>query len=184
MPRKKLEAIVRDCYECGHWSVFEFAEWDFQASEVSRVLETQAVRSRLASFEWETGRRENAYLPCDAIDDKNYMSHLIEEITDITSDLAPEDARYYIPQGVARKGRIKRNHRNLMETSMVRLCTHAQQEYRDFMLRCKALVTEVDPFLGELLQPKCVVNLYCNEKQSCRLNGVRTKDEVRKLLMG
>jgi hypothetical protein len=94
MPRKKLEDIVRDCYECGHWSVFEFAEWDFQVSEVSRVLETQAIRSRLASFEWETGRRENAYVPSDAIDDKNYMTHLIEEITDITSDLAPEDARY------------------------------------------------------------------------------------------
>jgi thymidylate synthase (FAD) len=79
-------------------------------------------------------------------------------------------------------GRIKRNFRNLMETAETRLCTHAQAEYREFMQKCKDLVTEVDPFLGSLLVPKCQVLGYCNEGETCRFNGVRTKKEVMQVL--
>jgi thymidylate synthase (FAD) len=184
--QKKQEEILIDCYESGHWSVFEFSDWDFQVTGVSRVFENQANRSRHMSPMWESGRHDQEYEAVAIGDD------LLTKVTkanienyEITVGLGTpaEDARYVLPQGVARKARLKRSFRNLMETSMNRLCTHTQAEYRDIMWKMKELVTEeVDPFLGELLQPKCQVQLFCNEKDCCGYKGALTKEEVKKAI--
>lgn len=183
---EEMQKLVKECYDSGHWSVFEFADFDFEVEGASRVFEAQAIRSRHASFEWESGRHDQWYKPVNVknhalenfihvgIDNYDYLVH--------DMDISSELARYALPQGVARKGRIKRNFRNLLETSMIRLCSHAQEEYREFMEECKRLVTLVDPFLGSLLVPKCEYYGYCNEAKSCRRNGVLTKEEaLRKL---
>lgn len=173
--REKQEALVKQCYESGHWSVFEFADFDFEVQGVSRVFEAQAIRSRMASFEWQTGRKEREYFLADILENNPVVAEEAEnallEFQDIlrTCPVKPEDARYMLPQGIAQKGRIKRNFRNLMETSHIRLCTKAQSEYRQFMQECKKLVTEVDPFLGSLLVPKCGWYGYCNEVKGCGL---------------
>lgn len=186
--RKYLEKLVKHCYDSGHWSVFEFADFDFEVTGVSRVFEAQAIRSRLASFEWETGRRDQEYEVADEILVYPELVYLAEkaiegyEMAVKLDSFTPELARYVAPQGVARKARIKRNFRNLLETAEIRLCSKAQHEYRVFMQECKRLVTQVDPFLGELLQPKCVRLMYCNEHDSCRYNGALTKAEVKELI--
>lgn len=186
--RKYLEKLVKQCYDSGHWSVFEFADFDFEVTGVSRVFEAQAIRSRLASFEWESGRRDQEYEVADEILFDPELVYLAEraikgyEMAVKLDSFTPELARYVAPQGVARKARIKRNFRNLLETAEIRLCSKAQHEYRFFMQECKRLVTQVDPFLGELLQPKCVRLMYCNEYDSCRYNGALTKAEVKELI--
>lgn len=182
--RSDMERLLRECYESGHLSVFEFSDWDFEVQGASRVFETQAVRSRIGSYEWESGRHDQKYEAADFI--KNYQSGDMQAAMSLglggyrllTDDgYPPEDARYILPQGVARKGRIKKNFRALMETAGLRLCSHAQAEYREFMQECKRLVTGVDPFLGSLLVPRCEYFGYCPEvRKPC--GHMKTKAEV------
>lgn len=179
--REKIEKLVKQCYESGHWSVFEFADFDFEVQGVSRVFEAQAIRSRLASFEWESGRRDQEYLLADILKNNSIVSEEAEDgvysyhIIMHDFEIPAEEARYALPQGVARKARIKRNFRNLMETSHIRLCSKAQSEYRQFMKECKKLVTDVDPFLGSLLVPKCGWYGYCNERDGCGIYPSKAK---------
>lgn len=187
--RQRSEKLLLECYESGHWSVFEFCDFDIEGEGVSRVFETQGVRSRICSFEFESGRRDQEYEACDIVGGNEALldsvnSGIREYNTLVKFDNVPaEDARYALPQGVARLGRIKRNFRNLIETAMIRLCSHAQTEYRTFMVKCKEQVAGIDPFLSTLMVPKCKVVLYCNEKKRCcRLDGALTKDEVRALI--
>jgi flavin-dependent thymidylate synthase len=181
-PEKRQKGIVRECYSSGHWSVFEFATFDIEVTGASRVFETQAVRSRLCSYEWESGRRNQHYEPADITKGNNTFYQVqngIRTYGNMTNiGYHPENARYALPQGVARKARICRNFRNLMETALIRMCTHAQREYREFMALTKEAVTQVDPFLAEFLVPKCTWYGYCNEARSCHLDGAPTKTEV------
>ncbi len=186
-PEERQKAIVRECYDSGHWSVFEFATFDIQVEGVSRVFETQAVRSRLCSFEWESGRHDQEYESADIILDTVIDDGVCEGIDlyhnlRFFNDIPAEDARYALPQGVARKGRICRNFRNLMETSLIRMCSHAQKEYRDFMYAAKTCIAHVDPFLAEFLVPKCEWYGYCNEKYSCHRNNIPTRSETMQII--
>ena len=185
MSRAETERLVRQCYESGHWSVFEFADFDFEVEGASRVFETQAVRSRMSSYEWETGRRDQEYEPIQDIGAhlQLFIENAIKKYENYVHvwDHTPEEARYIIPQGVARKGRIKKNFRNLLETAEVRLCQKTQAEYRDFMMQVKELVTDVDPFLSSLLQPKCKRLMYCNETEGC--GAYLSKEIAKKLIL-
>ena len=186
MSRAETERLVRQCYESGHWSVFEFADFDFEVEGASRVFETQAVRSRMSSYEWETGRRDQEYKPCSAHFPQPVLDSIqtgidVYELDVEFERIKPEKARYGLPQGVARKGRIKKNFRNLLETAEVRLCQKTQAEYRDFMMQVKELVTDVDPFLSSLLQPKCKRLMYCNETEGC--GAYLSKEIAKKLIL-
>lgn len=178
--REWLEAYVRTLYELGHWSVFEFAAFDFEVTSASRVFETQAVRSRIGSYEWESGRHNQTYeVACWEPGDELWepVRAGIDEYQALAYRGIPaEDARYALPMGVARKGRLCKNFRALMETAHQRLCSKAQQEYRDFMMQCKSLVCEAEPVLGELMMPKCKWLGYCTELNGCGL--MRPKREV------
>lgn len=183
--REYQERILKHVYEAGHWAVFEFADFDFQVVGASRVFEAQANRSRHMSPMWESGRHDQEYHPADVVKDPDLHAFInagIDIYDDLLNGQHPEDARYALPQGVARKGRLKRNFRNLMETAMIRLCTHAQKEYRDFMWEIKKVVADLDPFLGEFLQPKCQVNLFCDEMECCGYKGALPKSEVKELI--
>jgi thymidylate synthase ThyX len=183
LPREHQERIIRSCYEEGHWSVFEFADLDIEVTGVSRVFETQAVRSRMASFEIQSGRRDQEYQPCEYAERYPAVAEAIDEAIEryntlVAMGIPPEVARFAQAQGVARSARIKRNFRNLMETSMIRLCAKTQHEYRLFMEEIKEQVAKVDPFLASFLVPECVVFGYCRQRKSCRRGGVFTKQEA------
>lgn len=170
--RRYLEQYVKGLYEAGHWSVFEFADFDFEVEGVSRVFETQAVRSRIGSYEWESGRVAScAYKASDMAHELGIVQAIEEGIADYEINVScgsfAEDARYMLPQGVARKGRIKKNFRAWMETSHQRLCSRTQAEYREFMQEVKGQITGMDELLGSLLIPKCEWLGYCTERNGC-----------------
>ena len=133
---------------------------------------TKAVRSWLCSFEWESGRHDQIYEPANVIMPRGVCDGVNEGI-DCYDYLVqgcrvhPEWARYALPQGVARKGRICRNFRNLMETALNRMCSKTQQEYREFMQHVEDAIAERDSFLADFLVPKCKWYGYCNEKDGC-----------------
>lgn len=178
--RKWLKGFVRNLYDLGHWSVFEFCEFDFEVVGASRVFETQAVRSRVGSYEWESGRHNQVYEPDEgAFANGTYIAiqNGISEYEILMAlGMPAETARYALPQGVARKGRIRKNFRALMETGHQRLCAKTQLEYRAFMMECKRLVEMVEPVLAELLVPKCKWLGYCIESDGCGL--MRPRREV------
>lgn len=173
--RESCESLLKQCYEAGHWSVFEFADFDFEVQGVSRVFETQAVRSRMGSYEWESGRHDQHYEAADIVQ-KHPVEALraeievgIESYEDLVQrfQIPAEDARYELPQGVARMARIKKNFRALIETAEHRMCSRAQKEYRDFMGHVSRIISEVAPFLGQFLHAKCVRLGYCPEAKGC-----------------
>lgn len=170
--RLELEDYVRRLHEAGHWSILEFADFDFEVEGASRVFETQVVRSRIGSYEWESGRRGQKYKPSAAATTLvlgKHIDYAVGAYESIVEDegMQPENARYVIPQGVARKGRIKKNLRAWMETAHQRLCSKTQWEYREFMQTVKELITKEDAFLGSLLVPKCEWLGYCPEENGC-----------------
>jgi thymidylate synthase (FAD) len=179
--RFALEDYVRRLYKAGHWSVFEFADFDFEVEGASRVFETQVVRSRIGSYEWESGRRAQTYKPSAAATTLvlgKHIDYMVGAYESVVADegMQPENARYILPQGVARKGRIKKNFRAWMETAQQRLCTKTQWEYREFMQTVKSAITQEDVFLGSLMVPKCEWLGYCPEANGC--GRKRPKKEV------
>jgi thymidylate synthase ThyX len=184
MPRKKLEATVKFCFEKGHWSVLEFAHFDFEIQGVSRIFETQFVRNRLSSYEIESGRMDREYEPCDyALENPNEcrledILRGIEEYEVAMDGLDPQpipglhdnrigDIRFPLSQGIAQTIRVESNLRNLIDRGSVRLCEHAQEEYKLVMQEIKKIVTEIHPMLGGFIRPKCGHQLFCNESGSC-----------------
>lgn len=195
--RKELESTVKYCYECGHWAMLEFADFDFEIQGVSRILETQLVRNRMSSYAISSGRQDREYTPCDyAVDHDEecnltaieggimYFEDCIRNLdTSEESGLhshAIGNARYALPQGIAQLIRVKKNLRNLIDTSHIRLCAHAQDEYRELMMEIKTLVTLVHPLLGSFLVPRCTYSLYCTESPGCGM--MPSKKEVSKIL--
>lgn len=189
---ERQKKLIMDCYDKRHWSVFEFVDIDIEVIGASRVFETQAVRSRLASFEWESGRRNQEYEVCDLykqipLEDYSVRTGIEDGITIynklVKNKKHAQDARYALPQGVARSGRIKRNFRNLMETAMVRMCSRAQYEYGDFMFRVKYTLSDAGySFLSDLLKSQCQVLGYCAQGNPC-LPFMLSQDEAKELLI-
>ena len=88
-----------------------------------------------------------------------------------TYNIPKEDAQMLIPLGATTKLSIKKNMRNLMEMSRVRMCNRAYWEFRNLMKDLKEALSEYSPEWKELcdmlLYAKCEKTKTCNEKFSC-----------------
>lgn len=178
--QKDALRLIRDCYEMGHMSGFEFVDIDFEIIGCSRVFEVEKVRSRLASYEVEAGAFTEAR-DFETVLPPEYRSHQYEYLVkqridtikswneiDKKAGIEAKSRRYWTHQGLSRRMRSKQNFRALIETGWNRFCGKAQWEYREFMQKAKKelMQTELKP-LCYLLTPKCLKNGFCNEKNSC-----------------
>lgn len=88
-----------------------------------------------------------------------------------TYDIPKEDAQMLIPLGATTKLSVKKNMRNLMEMSRVRMCNRAYWEFRELMQDLKKALCEYSPEWKELcdmlLYAKCEKTKTCEEKFSC-----------------
>lgn len=113
----------------------------------------------------------------------NKDSHLIDVYTSairgcrdaidelMRNDIPKEDAQMLIPLGATTKLAVKKNLRNLVEMSRVRLCNRAYWEFRKLM---HEIMDELSKISGEwewlvknLFYPKCEENGVCKEKFGC-----------------
>jgi len=177
--------IMNHCYKSGHHSVLEFADFTFKISGVSRALTHQLVRHRLSSF----AQRSQRY--CDEggfefvtppsveknPEAKALFEDLMKRIEDVyvmlrQMGVAPEDARFTLPNACCSEICVKMNLRTFMNFCNERLCSCAQWEIRKMANLMVKAVLEVAPELEHLLVPKCEKNApycFCNEtkKRSC-----------------
>lgn len=180
--------IMNHCYNSGHQSVLEFADFTFHIEGVSRALLAQLTRHRLASYAVRSQRycNENGfgYVTPKKIQDnfaaqvryENAMKYLEETYKDLQSMGIPnEDARFVLPNACDTVIEIKMNGRNLIHFMNERLCQRAQWEIRDLAKAMKKCVEEHNDKCAQFAKffvPKCYKHAkypMCEEKKSCGL---------------
>ncbi len=179
--------IMRACYNSGHHSVLEFADFTFHIEGVSRALLAQLTRHRLASFTVRSQRycaEDNfkyvipeSIIVNNELEEYKYFlnkcqlvyNHLVE------SGVPAEDARMVLPNACETVIEIKMNGRELIHFMNERLCTRAQWEIRELAKLMKKAVAEHDEQCAEFakfLVPKCYAHAkypFCTEHNSCGL---------------
>ena len=180
--------IMKACYNSGHHSVLEFADFTFHVEGLSRATSHQLVRHRLASYEQRSQRYVTEdgfkYVTPDSI--KNNWGagalyrDLMNEINDIYVSLMDmgipaEDARFVLPNACETVIEIKMNGRALIHFMNERLCTRAQWEIREMAKLMKKCLMEYDEECAEIAKfcvPKCYAHAkqpFCVEHKSCGL---------------
>ena len=178
----------------GHDSVLEHWSATFAIEEVSRVLETQLVRHRLASYSIQSGRYctrdpTNYVLPksiADAVENElmngggwspngclqdaiRYYEQSLKDVTERMRKLGvpEEDIRYLYPQGLKTNIVVTMNARELRHLLGVRLCKRAQWEIRELAWKMLELVRPTAPFVFMDAGPSCVRGACPEGKMTC-----------------
>lgn len=177
--------IMNHCYNSGHHSVLEFAEFTFKITGVSRALTHQLVRHRLASFAQRSQRycKEDGFdyvIPNSVLRNPemlhkyrtfmNNVDSLYKQLVD--SGIEAEDARYILPNACSTEICVKMDLRELIHFCNERLCACAQWEICMLARQMKKAVEKVSPECAKYLVPKCEIHSpynYCTEtkKRSC-----------------
>lgn len=155
-------------------SSWEFADYTFEVSDVSRNLTHQMVRTRTASFAQEAQRvvdlsETEYYMPAayigNSVLEHRYLS-AVHQGTQAYIDLvnfgsARQDARNAIPTGVLTSIIVKANLRTLHNMAELRLCFRVQDEFQRVFAAMKAAVVKVHPWVDEFIQVYCVNHATC-----------------------
>jgi thymidylate synthase (FAD) len=180
--------IMNTCYDSGHQSVLEFADFTFHIEGISRASSHQLVRHRHASYAQRSQRYVNEdgfkYVIPDSIKSDtevfnayiDVMNYIQEAYVYMTENGVPaEDARFVLPNACETVLECKMNGRELIHFMNERLCTRAQWEIRDLAKAMKKAVAEHDEQCAQFAKffvPKCYANPkypFCKEHKSCGL---------------
>jgi thymidylate synthase (FAD) len=189
--------IMKSCYESGHHSVLEFAQFHFEVKGVSRALLAQLTRHRIAGFAVRSQRyvREDRdlpfVLPKSILNNQEAfglysaalykMKYCYDALVE-DHHIPEEDARYILPNATPTQLDITVNTRSLINFMGLRLCSRAQWEIRQLAQAMKKCVEEYCPEIGALLVPKCEAHKdfpFCTERTSCGRHPL-LKDVYRK----
>jgi len=182
-------AAFRHCMRSGHHSVFEFINFQFKITGVSRAFMAQLTRHRIASYAIRSQRyvrEENFdYIVPPSVrsnsDLYEYYTRTMEKIRKeyvnmIAKGIPAEDARYILPNATETVIEFGINYRSLLNMSGIRLCTRTQWEFRKVMKLIVEEVEKVEPELAKYLTPKCVQAGGCNEDKNCGYYSSITKE--------
>ena len=180
--------IMNACYESGHQSVLEFADFTFHIEGISRACSHQAVRHRHASYAQRSQRyvEEDNFKYVTPMTIQMNAEALIKYIEHMTNcqnvycelielGIPAEDARYVLPNACETIIEVKMNGRELIHFMNERLCTRAQWEIRDLAKAMKGAVIEHDDECAKFAKffvPKCYAHAkypFSTEHKSCGL---------------
>lgn len=192
VPRENMVKFIEGILQAGHLSVTEHISFTWAISGISRACTHQLVRSRLASFSQQSQRyvrfgenlgyaipgkikkkRHKALIPY--LETMEKSRHIYLQL--VKRGILPEDARYLLPNAALTNIVITMNFRELLHTASLRLCQQAQWEIRALFKEMKREISQLEPFFGKKLVPKCQVSGYCDEEKSC---GLMPKKRVKK----
>ncbi|QBQ72381.1 thymidylate synthase [Serratia phage vB_SmaM_Hera] len=180
MKGKPVEEMT-DAEKQEHWlymldtikSPFDFVDYIFDITEVSKNMTHQMVRTRTGAYQERTSRAQessafDAIIPM-AFDaskgGKIELDHLwydsVATIDALYQELRAagaeiQDARSILPSNMQTHITAKFNLRTLSEMAKNRLCTRTQGEYQHVFRAMVAAVLEVHPWANPLLQPSCI----------------------------
>jgi thymidylate synthase (FAD) len=191
MTLEKAREILKKVISYGHVSVIEHAYFTFALEDVSRVLETQLVRHRIASYTIKSGRYNKSH--CDIVippsfaknenamkklkEFVDYNTKLIQELLDM--GISFEDARMLSPQGIKTNIVVTMNARELLHFFNLRCCARAQWEIRQAATEMLKQVKKISPVIFEKAGPNCISLGYCPEGElkpkECNLVEIRSR---------
>jgi flavin-dependent thymidylate synthase len=164
---KKLEhlAYMRDTIK----SSWEFVDYTFKISGVTRAFTHQLVRTRTGSYAQQAQRVVDVRdqpVECPPniagnADAREIWTGAEECVIDAYSDLldrgiAPQDARGILPTNMTTTIIAKYNLRSLHDMALVRLCTRTQGEYQSVFKAMKQKVVEAHPWADDFICVHCV----------------------------
>lgn len=155
-------------------SPFEFVDYIFEITEVSKNFTHQLVRTRTGAYQQETSRaleidafktiRPEAFDGHDELGDRWH-----DAIADVDvhyrqliangADL--QDARAILPSNMPTAIKAKFNLRTLSDMAKNRLCARTQGEYQQVFREMRRLILLVHPWADPLLQVHCVATGTC-----------------------
>lgn len=161
-------------------SPFEFVDYVFDISDVSKNFTHQLVRTRTGAYQQETSRalevnafdtvRPRAFDPASSLrlmvdgEDNPLFEVWSDAIAEadafykalIAAGAELQDARAILPSNMPTRIKAKFNLRTLSDMAKVRLCTRTQGEYQEVFREMRRLVLALHPWAEPLLQPSCV----------------------------
>ena len=172
-----IYAACRQCYSPG------FVGDDYPFENVSRGLQQQITRHRLANFSIQSTRYNNVenmgVYKASSIKKNEAISKEYDDFVKTAADfykhlidngIPKEDARDVLPIALNSNIVMTMNCRELIHFFGLRLCTKAQKEIRDLAKEMLKLCQERLPEVFENIGPKCKQIGYCNEgNRSCGL---------------
>lgn len=174
-PKEKREehlAYMRDTIR----SSWEFIDYVFEISDVSRAFTHQLVRTRTGSYAQESQRTVNVsdhktLMPerLAQSDDDDLKNIWIMGVDDsmltyrdlIRRGIPPQDARGILPTNVLTSIFAKFNLRTLSDMAKVRMCTRTQGEYQQVFRAMRREVLLVHPWAAEFIEVHCVATGTC-----------------------
>jgi thymidylate synthase (FAD) len=162
---KKLEhlAYMRDTIK----SSWEFVDYTFKISEVTRAFTHQFIRTRSNSYAQESQRTvdvsEHSWLTPDGltvIQEKQFNNCINNTLQDyaflVTHGVHPSKARGLLPTNIHTSIIAK-----MSQMAEVRLCTRTQGEYQDVFRAMRAEVLKVHPWAEDFINVWCVQHGTC-----------------------
>jgi flavin-dependent thymidylate synthase len=167
---KKREhlAYMRDTIK----SSWEFVNYTFEISGVTRAFTHQLVRTRNGRYAQESMRTVDVSgADVKSPDNLNELQQILWDANAdramfqyqdlLSTGMAPQDARGILPTNVCTSIIAQFSLRTLHEMASVRLCTRTQGEYQDVFRAMKAAVVEVHPWADDFIQVACVNTGVC-----------------------
>lgn len=178
-PEKKAEhlAYMRDTIK----SSWEFVDYVFEITGVTRAFTHQLVRTRQGSYAQESQRtvdvRDSKVVEPEGLLDlepaqyerqsrwwRDAVKHVIDAYTNLIDDGMPvQDARGLLPTNMSTSIVAKFNLRTLHEMAKVRLCVRTQGEYQDVFRAMRSAVIAVHPWVKDFgfIEVNCVSTGTC-----------------------
>ena len=168
---KKLEhlAYMKDTIQ----SSWEFVEYTFHISEVTRAFTHQLVRTRTGSYAQQSQRtvdvREMGHLNTIDFERAEVYGAFEGAVQDAKADYAHlidvgipvQDARGLLPTNMHTEIIAKFSLRTLHDMALVRLCTRTQGEYQDVFKAIKSTVVKVHPWAEDFIKVSCAWDGVC-----------------------
>lgn len=153
-------------------SSWEFVDYVFEFSGVTRAFTHQLVRTRSGSYAQESQRtvdvRDHAITRPEfqSTTGELYWTRAEESALQAYSNMidsgeSVQDARGILPTNTQTSIVAKFNLRTLSEMAKVRLCTRTQGEYQDAFRLLRAAVLEVHPWAAPFIEVHCVATGTC-----------------------
>jgi len=176
LPREDQEKLLAKIMNLGHFSVLEHAVFTFGVEGISRACSHQLVRHRIASFSQQSQRyvsvktRFETVIPPELEKNPELRERYDTAIEDlhrtyrvlVEAGIAPEDARFVLPNAAATKLMVTMNARELHHFFHLRCCRRAQWEIRALAKEMLRLVRQAAPLLFRTAGPGCL-NEACPE---------------------
>jgi thymidylate synthase (FAD) len=153
--------VLRTIMKSRHHSALEHATYTFAIDGVSRALTHQLVRHRLASFNQQSQRyvayaEEPTFVVPPGVQAEEALLARFSDAASaafaayrelVDAGVAPEDARYLLPNAMETKIVVTMNMRELLHFFELRCCKRAQWEIRELALCMLDLVVPTAPYV-------------------------------------